>query len=298
MSEELTPSSAGTAPTGSDSAGSLVVVDHPLDHVARITLNRPEVLNALSIDLVIELWDALERVAAENQTWVVVLTGAGSSFCSGLDLKDYGIIPNIDGLQVGRIAQRSMRYYSLLIPKMRSLPQPILAAIHGAAYGGGLCLSLGADIRLASETARFNATGIVNGLTSTEMGVSFLLPKLIGAANSSDLLLTGRVVDANEAQQMGLVSRVLAPAELESTVLELAERMCRFSPYGLAMSKETIWANLEATSLAAAIDLEDRNQLLLGFTNNLPQAIAAFKRGETPDYTDEPRHDIWPEPLT
>ena len=107
----------------------LVAIDHPAEHVARITLNRPDRLNAMSIDLVIELWDALEAVAAENDSWVVVLTGAGRAFCSGLDLKDYGIIPNIDGLQVGRIAQRSMRYYSRLIPKMREIPQPIVAAI-------------------------------------------------------------------------------------------------------------------------------------------------------------------------
>ncbi len=275
---------------------SLVLIDHPAEHVARITLNRPERLNAMSIDLVIELWDALEDVASDNEAWVVVLTGAGRSFCSGLDLKDYGIIPNIDGLQVGRIAQRSMRYYSRLITRMREIPQPIIAAVNGVAYGGGMCLSLGADLRIAAQSAIFNSTGIVNGLTSTEMGVSWLLPRLIGVANSNDILLTGRQVDAADALRMGLVSRVVADDDIESVAVELAASMTRFSPYGLAMTKDTIWANLEVGSLAAAIELEDRNQLMLGFTNNLPTAIRAFDRGERPVYLDEPRHDIWPLP--
>lgn len=274
----------------------LVLIDHPADHVARITLHRPERLNAMSIDLVIALWDALEVVAAENDTWVVVLTGAGGSFCSGLDLKDYGIIPNIDGLQVGRIAQRSMRYYSRLVPKLREIPQPVIAAIAGPAFGGGMCLSLGADLRIAGESAVFNATGIVNGLASTEMGISFLLPRLIGAAHSNDLLLTGRRIGADDALRMGLVSRVVPDDEVGDLAVSIASDMAKFSPYGLAMTKETLWANLEVASLAAAIDLEDRNQLMMGFTNNLPEAIRAFAQDREPVYTDEPRHDIWQKP--
>ena len=259
-----------------------VQLDQPADHVTRITLHRPDRLNAMSIELVIDLWEALEAVAADNDCWVVILTGAGRAFSSGLDLKDYGIIPNIDGLQVGRIAQRSMRYYSRLIPKLRELPQPVIAAVNGPAYGGGMCLSLGADLRIAAESAVFNATGIVNGLTSTEMGVSYLLPRLIGAANSNDLLLTGRRIDAAEALRMGLVSRVEPDAELADAAVEIASGMAGFSPYGLSMTKDTVWANLEVGSLAAAIELEDRNQLMLGFTDNLPEAMRAFWKQRHP----------------
>src|SRR6476620_12121777 len=154
---------------------SLVLVDKPQPHTAVVTLHRPERLNAMSIELVVELGARLQAVAEDNDIWVVVLTGAGRAFCSGLDLKDYGVIPNIDGLTVGRIAQRSMRYYSRLILTMRRMPQPVLAAINGVAYGGGMCLSLGAEMRLAAESATFNATGIVNGLTSTELAASWLL---------------------------------------------------------------------------------------------------------------------------
>jgi enoyl-CoA hydratase len=159
-----------------------------------------------------------------------------------------------------------------------------------------MCLSLGADLRIAGRSATFNATGIVNGLTSTEMGISFLLPRLIGAAHSNDLLLTGRRVDADEAFRMGLVSRVVPDDELLDVAIGIAEGMCRFSPYGLQYTKEALWASLETSSLAAAIEFEDRNQLMLGFTDNLPEAIRAFDGDRDPVYTDEPRRDIWQQP--
>ena len=271
----------------------LVLVDHPQPHTAVVTLNRPERLNAMSIELVIELEDRLQDVAADNDTWVVILTGAGRAFCSGLDLKDYGIIPNIDGLSVGRIAQRSMRYYSRLILTLRRMPQPVICAVNGPAYGGGMCLTLAAEIRLAAESATFNATGIVNGLTSTELAASWLLPRLVGAAHSNDMLLTGRRIDAAEAYRMGLVSRVLADDEIQAEALSIAQRMCEFSPYGLAMTKDILWVNLENPSLEAAIEIEDRNQLMLGFTENLPEAIRAFDQGRSPVYTDAPRRDLF-----
>jgi enoyl-CoA hydratase len=277
----------------SGEATPLVTVEKPQPRTAVVTLNRPDRLNAMSIDLVIELDEALRRVAEDNDIAVVVLTGAGRGFCSGLDLKDYGIIPNLDGLTVGRIAQRSMRYYSRLILTMRAMPQPILAAINGIAYGGGMCLSLAAELRIAGESAEFNATGIVNGLTSTELGASWLLPRLVGAAHSSDMLLTGRKVDAAEALRMGLVSRVIPDDRLLPEVLELAARMAEFSPYGLQMTKEIIWVNLENPSLQSAIEIEDRNQLMLGFTENLPEAIRAFEERRTPQYTDSPRKDLF-----
>jgi enoyl-CoA hydratase len=286
---------AGGSTAQREGSSELVRVEHPVEHVAVITLQRPERLNAMSIELVSQLHDALEEVAEQNDTWVVVVTGAGRAFCSGLDLRDTGVVPNIDGLQVGRIAQRAMRHYSRLALTVRRMPQPVIAAVNGPAYGGGMCLALAADLRIAGESAAFNATGIVNGLTSTELGVSWLLPRLIGVARSNDLLLTGRVVDAHEALAMGLVSRVLPDDELVDDCVQAAARMCEFSPYGLAMTKDVLWANLEVGSLEAAIELEDRNQLMLGFTENLPEAIRAFDAGRKPVYTDEPRRGMFPE---
>jgi len=273
---------------------SVVLVERPSPQVTVVTLHRPDRLNAMSIELVTELHDALVEVANDNACRVVVLTGAGRAFCSGLDLKDHGVVPGIDGLQVGQIAQKAMWVYSRLTPLLRSLPQPVIAAVNGDAYGGGLCLALAADLRFAADGARFNATGIVNGLTSTEMGASWLLPRLVGAAHSNDLLLTGRVLDAAEAHRIGLVSRVLPTgAALIDEALATAERMAGFSRYGLAMTKSTAWANLEVSSLAAAQELEDRNQLMLGFTDNLPEAMRAFAEGRDPVYLDEPRKDLY-----
>jgi enoyl-CoA hydratase len=273
-----------------------VLVDHPEPHVAVVTLNRPDRLNALSIELALALDETLTAVAAENDTWVVVLTGAGRGFCSGLDLKDFGVLPGIDGLTVGRIAQRSMRAYSRIVLTMRRMPQPIVAAVNGPAYGGGLCLTLAADLRIAARSAEFNATGIVNGLTSTEMGAGWLLPRLIGASRANDLLLTGRRVGADEAAAMGLVSRVVDDGTALAEALDASRAMCGFSPYALAMTKSALWANLEVGSLETAIELEDRNQLMLGFTENLQEAIRAFDAGREPVYTDEPRRDLFERP--
>jgi enoyl-CoA hydratase len=271
----------------------LVEVTDDGDHVRIVRLARPERLNALSIDLAVELDAALAAVGDDNQARVVILTGTGRAFCSGLDLKDYGIIPNIDGLSVHRIASRSMRIYSQLTKRLRSIPQPVIGAVNGPAFGGGLCLALGTDLRIAGTSAEFNATGIVNGLTSTEMGVGWILPRLIGSANSNDLLLTGRRVDAAEALRMGLVSRVVDDDDLVDEARTMAASMVRYSHYGLEMTKQALWAELEISSLDAAIEFEDRNQLMAGFTDNLPEAIRAFDQGRDPVYLDDPRRDLF-----
>jgi enoyl-CoA hydratase len=272
----------------------LVRVDRPAEHphVAVVVLDRPERLNAISIDLAVELDEVLRATGDDNAVRVIVLTGAGRAFCSGLDLKDYGVVPGIDGLQVGQIAQRSMRVYSRLVTTLRDLRQPVIAAVNGPAYGGGMCLAMGCDLRFAGPAATFNATGIVNGLTSTEMAAGWLLPRQVGSTVANDLLLTGRVVEAEEALRIGLVSRVADDVVAEA--LGAADVMSRYSPYGLAMTKDILWADLEIASMHAAIELEDRNQLMLGFTENLPEAIRAFDEGRRPVYTDEPRRGMFP----
>ncbi len=263
-------------------------------HIRIIELARPEVLNAMSIQLCLDLEKALDIVGRDNQCRVVILTGAGRGFCSGLDLNDHSVIPDIDGLTVPRIGPRAIRIYSRVVPAMRHLPKPIIAAVNGPAFGGGMCLAVAADLRIAARSAVFNATGIVNGLTSTELGVSWILPRLIGAAHSNDLLLTGRRIDADEALRMGLVSRVVDDDAVRDEAIAMAEAISAFSPYGVEMTKQVIWANLETASLAAGIEIEDRNQIMLGMTDNLPEAISAFADKREPVYTDEPRRGIYP----
>jgi enoyl-CoA hydratase len=262
----------------------LVNVDRVRPHVSVITLNNPDRLNSMSFGLVRALYDALEEVEADNDCWVAVLTGAGRGFCSGLDLMDTSMAPGMEGLTRFRGGVRAMEHMSEVVPAMRRIPQPLVAAINGPAYGGGMCLTLGCDIRIAAESAVFCNAGILNGLTGTELGVSYLLPRAVGTSLASEIILTGRRVGADEAQRIGLVSRVVPDDSVVDVALDMGEAMCELSPYGIQLTKQVLWANLEAGSLRAAIDLENRNQLMAGHTGNLEEAKAAFREKRRPKY--------------
>lgn len=266
---------------------SMARVEKASPRVSVITLDDPATLNAMSFELVGALYDALDVVAKDNDCFVVVLTGAGRGFCSGMNLEYVGLPPNADGLTMARLATRAMSFMANIVPRMRDLPQPIVAAINGPAFGGGMCLPLGADIRIAGRSARFCAAGIRNGLTGTELGVSYLLPRLIGASRANEIILSGREVDADEAERVGLVSRVVDDAELLPTAIALAERIAEYSGHGVAMTKEVLWSSLECGSLRAAIDLENRNQLLVRMTTrNLEEAIQARRQRRKPVFED------------
>jgi len=266
---------------------SFVTVTKPQEHTSVITLNRPDRMNAMSFELVGPLYDALKEVGADNETWTVILTGEGSGFCSGLDLTDHGMPPNTQNLTLTRIATRAMAYFSDLVPTMRRIPQPIICAINGPAIGGGMCMTLGADIRLAAESAYFRAAGINNGLTATELGISYLLPRLIGASRAFEILLSGRDVSAEEADRIGLVSRCLPEDQLMPEAFKLAEQINGWSTQGVMMTKEMLWSSLETNSLEAAIHFENRNQLFVRLTTqNLDEAIAARREGRKPHYND------------
>lgn len=265
----------------------MTTVDKPRPNVSRITLNDPDTLNSMSFELVSSLYDSIAEVAADNECSVAILTGSGRGFCSGLNLEYVGVPPGSEGLPLSRLAIRAMSYMSDLIPAMRAMPQPLIHAINGPAYGGGFCLTLGADIRIAAESALFNAAGINNGLAATELGVSFLLPRLIGASHSNEILLSGRRLDAREAERIGLVSRVVPDEKLADTALELAEQINGHSTHGVSMTKQVLWDALECGSLQSAIDLENRNQLLVRLTTeNLEEAIRARRQKRKPEYKD------------
>lgn len=277
---------APLAPFGEAGPMPLVSVQAVRAHVKMVTLDNPSRLNSMSFALVSDLYAALEEVAADNECRVVVLTGAGRAFCSGLELEHAGSPPGTEGMGFHRMAMWSMEYMGGIVPAMRSIPQPIIAAVNGPAYGGGMCLSLGADIRLAGESAVFCGAGISNGLSGTELGVSWLLPRAVGTSNAAEILLTGKRVGADEALRIGLVSRVAPDDQLVDQALGMAETMCAFSPFGLALTKDTLWASLEVGSLGAAVDLENRTQLLAGHTGNLTEASSAFREKRPPVYTE------------
>jgi enoyl-CoA hydratase len=259
------------------------IVDQPADGVARLTLNRPERLNALTWGLMEELRDALRAIAADENVRSLVLTGAGRGFCAGLDLKQRADDdPLGTGDDVVTVFRRQELVASLAI-QLRALPQPVIAAVNGPASGGGMALALAADVRLCSPEARFNAAFVRIGLSGGDVGVSYLLPRLVGPGMAAELLFTGRQVDAEEAVRIGLANRVVD--DLDSAALGLAEQIAANSPFGVWMTKQILYRNADATSLEAAIDLENRTQVLAARTDDAREAVAAFTDRRAPRFS-------------
>ncbi len=264
-----------------------VVIDKPRPQVTLVTLNRPERMNAMAFDVMIPLKEALTEIGRDNETRVVVLTGAGPGFCSGADLEDPGVIPHIDGLTLPTIALRSMELLDEVIRTLRKLHQPVISAINGPAIGGGFCLSLATDIRLAADGAYFRAAGINNGLTAAELGLSYLLPRAIGSSRAAEIMLTGRDVDAAEACRIGLVSRVVPGDELLDAAYDVAERIVGWSRPGIELTKRMLWNGLDASSLETHMDAEGTAQLFVRITTqNFEEAIRARRDKRPPAFKD------------
>jgi enoyl-CoA hydratase len=268
-------------------ANRTVRVDEPAPGIRVVTLDRPHRLNAMSGELISELHRVLDDTAADEQCRVVVLTGAGRGFCAGLDLKEPPThrpgVPNVSPQSRMHIQQA----IAALVPKLRGLPQPVIAAVNGPASGGGLALALACDIRIAAPSATFNAAFVRIGLSGCDIGVSWLLPRLIGAGRSHELLLTGRLVDAAEADRIGLVNRVVPDGELLAAALATAAEIAANSPMGVWMTKEVAWSQLEVGSLQAGLDLENRTQIMTTFTRDHREQLTAFVDKRPPHYTNE-----------
>ena len=266
---------------------STLVIDQPAEGVTLITLQRPERLNAMNATLVGELHEALESIAHDRSCRVVVLTGAGRGFCAGIDLSGYGQAPSADGR--GRVEDTfaTQTHIAALVPRLRAMPQPVIAAVNGAAAGGGLALALASDIRIAGASARFNVAFVRLGISGCDIGVSWLLPRLIGASRAWELMLTGRIIDADEADRIGLVLRVVPDDQLLEAALDTAALIVANSPWGIRMTKEVMWSQLEVGSLQAGIDLENRTQVLSSMTGDIREAVTAFLEKRPPRYGDE-----------
>jgi enoyl-CoA hydratase len=267
---------------------SYVLLDHPRPHVALITLNRPERMNSMAFHVMVPFREMLDAISVDNDVRVVVVTGAGRGFCSGADqTNDGGVVPNIDGLTAPTIALRALELLDDIVLTLRKMHQPVIAAVNGAAIGGGLCLSLACDIRIASEAAYFRAAGINNGLTASELGLSYLLPRAIGASRAFEIMLTGRDVDAVEAERIGLASRTVAPDELLPAAYDVAERIIGWSRPGVELTKRTLWSSLDASSLSQHMNQEGIGQLFVRMlTDNFEEATRARKERRTPVFRD------------
>jgi len=266
---------------------SFVTVEKPRRAVTLITLNRPERMNAMAFDVMVPFKEALEEVSFDNETRVVIVTGAGQGFCAGADLEDPGWLDIFNGLTMPGIARRAMKILDDVIKTLHDMHQPVLGAINGPAIGGGFCLAMATDIRIAAEQAYFRPAGINNGLTSAELGLSYLLPRAIGTSRAFEIMLTGRDVSAGEAERIGLVSRTVPREQLLESCYALAERIIGFSQLGVELSKQMLWAGVDAGSLHTHMNHEGHAQLFVRMTTrNFEEAISARKEGRTPNYRD------------
>jgi enoyl-CoA hydratase len=257
----------------------------PREGIALLTLNRPDSLNAMTTDMVELLHRRLDEIAVNRDVRVVVLTGAGRGFCAGLDLGGYGIAPGYEWNGAVEKGLAVQKHIASLIPHLRSLPQPVIAAVNGPASGGGFALVLGSDIRLAASSARFNAAFIRIGLSACDIGTSWLLPRLVGAARAQELMLTGRLFDAAEALTMGLVTSVISESELLDVAYAKADEVMLNTPLGVALTKEGMWSALEIPGLQAAIDMENRQQIMASFSDDARETRRARLEKRPPKFS-------------
>lgn len=250
--------------------------------VSRITLDRAGTLNALTFPLVEELHGRLARVARDRATRVLLLTGANGAFCSGLDLAELGAVA--DEAPERTLAKQEL--VGSLATALRSLPQPVVAAVDGVAVGGGLALALACDIRVLSDRARLGVGFVRIGLSGCDVGTSYLLPRIVGAGVAAELMLTGREVAGEEALRIGLASRLVPAGALEEEALALARAILRNSPFGVEMTKAVLRSSLDAPSLEAAIAVENRTQVLATRTAGFAEALGALRERREPRLDD------------
>jgi enoyl-CoA hydratase/carnithine racemase len=264
-----------------DKAYETLMLEQPSPGVVVVTLNRPERSNAMTNTMFCELEDMALALGGEDDCRVVILTGAGKAFCAGYDLADADDLPGLGAL--GMLDQQERAARALL--SVRSMRVPVIAAVNGAAAGGGLALALAADIRLAAPEAKFNAAFVRIGLSAGDLGTSWLLTRLIGPAATSEICFTGRMVDAEEAVRLGIVNQVSEPGAVLDQARRLAAAIVSNSPGGVQLSKRALQANLEISSYGAALELENRGQALLTRSADMPEALAAFKEKRQPVFT-------------
>jgi enoyl-CoA hydratase/carnithine racemase len=257
------------------------ILVEPRGAVEVVTLNRPDALNALSVQLTHELSDYFDGLHMRTDVRVVILRGAGRAFCAGLDIKEHRA--GGDEEPVVR-SYRTQTEIGNIYRKMRSCPQPIIALVHGAAAGGGLSLALAADVRYGAPSMKMNAAYIRIGLGGCDMASSYFLPRLVGSSLASEMILTGRFIHAERALRSGLISEIIDEDKLLDAGLALADEMLATAPWGLRLSKQALNLNIDAPSLEHAIAIEDRQQVILGQMDDFKEAMTAFVEKRPPVY--------------
>jgi enoyl-CoA hydratase/carnithine racemase len=249
-----------------------------------LTLNRPDQLNTLTAQVVAELSAALDEVDRDSDCRVMILTGAGRAFCAGLDLNGYGDEDLV--AEQGTVRRFTARQAEIagLSQRLRSLRQPVVAAINGPAAGGGLAFALASDVRIAATDAIFAVSFIRAGFSACDMGTSWLLPRIVGASRAHELMLTGRRFSAAEALHIGMLTEVVAPGELAAAARAKADEIMQNPPLSVELTKQGMWLALEIPSFDAVIALENRQQFVTALTEDRAEATAAFLQKRPPHY--------------
>jgi enoyl-CoA hydratase len=236
-------------------------LDTPHPGVVVLRLSRPDRLNAINATMRDELHDTVARLSADIDVKAVVLTGDGRGFCSGLDIRHFA--DDVPAATDPAIARLRFQESMAALPKaIYEAPQPYIAAVNGACVGAGFALCLAADIRICSATATFGNGAILLGLSGAEMGMSYHLPRIVGTSVAADWMLTGRTVDAAEADRRGLVSRICEPTELVDAAVGIASQIAGLTRLGVQLTKRALQVNTDAAGLDPALELENRNQVL------------------------------------
>jgi enoyl-CoA hydratase len=252
--------------------------------IALVRINRPGAMNAMDAAMVANFHEMLAQIDSDETIHVVVLTGTEHAFCAGLDLRSLDMTPG--GSHHGAVAWMNLQEaYAGMSLRLHDLRQPVVAAICGPAIGVGCALALACDVRVAGQSADLRVGAVKIGLSAGESGISYHLPRLIGAARAFEIMLTGRRVDAQEALAIGLVSRVVEDDEALNAALEVAREIAANSPYSIKHSKQVMWANLDAPSLAAAVELENHVQVIGLLTEDFREAIDAFTQKRAPRFS-------------
>jgi enoyl-CoA hydratase/carnithine racemase len=238
-----------------------------------LTLDRPEALNAMNARMIAELAEYFDARLHDPETRVIVLRGAGRSFCAGLDLREMtGLIEELD--TAGRL--RFQQRLSSVFVSMRRCPQPIVCLVQGAAAGGGFALALASDIRLCAPDARMSAAFIKVGLSGCDVGMSYLLPRALGSSVAAEMLMTGSVLDAARAAALGFVSAVVPAVELEQAGERMVDSLLQADPVGLALTKQGLQVGIDAPGIESAVANEDRQQALLSGADPFRERMRAF----------------------
>jgi enoyl-CoA hydratase len=247
------------------------------DGVAIITLNAPDKLNSLSWKMMREITRACDEVERGGKSKVIVITGAGRAFCAGADLEDLQTTVSLKPAQ----REPNLKAWFKLVWRIKSVELPTIAAVHGAALGGGFALAIACDIRIAADDARVGSVFVQRGASSADMGMSWVLPRIVGAGWAAELMFTGDIIDAAKGERIGLFNRVVPRDQLMQATMELASKLAAGPPLGMRFTKRalnrSVWEGLQSQ-----LEYESATQTLTFFSEDFQEGVKSFYEKRKP----------------